>query len=77
MFPELEGIGDYLDCDEVIIDSEGIGIDPETKKLMLFQDTIKRKRKQKVEVAQTSIPLTFLFLILQLDGKSLIKSSAR
>jgi len=74
MFPELQRIADQIKADEVILDSEAVGYDPKTGKLVPFQLTITRKRKHGVEEASSSVPLRFfVFDIMYLDGKSLIK----
>ncbi|PIW06985.1 hypothetical protein COW38_03755, partial [Candidatus Collierbacteria bacterium CG17_big_fil_post_rev_8_21_14_2_50_45_7] len=73
MFPELTKIADQVNADEVILDSEAVGYDPKTGKLVPFQLTITRKRKHGVVEAQSSVPLRFfVFDIMYLDGKSLI-----
>lgn len=74
MFPELRQLGQYLEADEVILDAEAIGYDPETGQLLPFQQTIQRKRKHSVAKFAKSIPLKFfVFDILYLNGRSLIK----
>jgi ATP-dependent DNA ligase len=74
MFPELERIADQIKADEVILDSEAVGYDPKTDKLVPFQLTITRKRKHGVEETASSVPLRFfVFDIMYRDGKSLIK----
>lgn len=73
MFPELQGIAGQIKADEVILDSEAVGYDPKTGKLVPFQLTITRKRKHGVTEAQMSVPLRFfVFDIMYKDGKSLI-----
>ena len=76
MFPEVQRLPEYLsdEVEEVILDSEAVGIDPVTGKMMAFQETIQRKRKHGVAAAAKSIPLTFfVFDVLYLNGKSLVK----
>lgn len=73
MFPELQGIAKQIKAEEVILDSEAVGFDPKTNKLVPFQLTITRKRKHGVEEASGSVPLRFfVFDIMYRDGKSLI-----
>lgn len=73
MFPELLKIADHLKAEELILDSEAIGYDPETGELKPFQETIQRKRKHGIEEASKEIPLKFfVFDVLYKDGKSLI-----
>jgi DNA ligase-1 len=74
MFPELEKLSQYLDADELILDSEGIGYDSQTGELRPFQETIQRKRKHGVAESAASIPIKFfVFDVLYKDGKSLVK----
>lgn len=73
MFPELNKIGDHVNADEIILDSEAVGMDPELIKLVDFQTTMQRRRKHEIEELQSKIPITFqVFDILYLDGKSLM-----
>lgn len=74
MFPELQRIAEQIKADEVILDSEAVGYDPKTGKLVPFQLTITRKRKHGVSEAETSVPLRFfVFDIMYKDGESLIQ----
>lgn len=74
MFPELKWIGDYIQAEEVILDSEAVGVDPMTGKLLPFQMTITRKRKHEVEAAQRTVPVIFfVFDVLYVDGRELIR----
>ena len=74
MFPELQQIGEQIAADEVILDSEAVGYEPATGKLVPFQLTITRKRKHGVGEAQNAVPLRFfVFDIMYLNGKSLIQ----
>lgn len=73
MFPELQRITEQIKADEVILDSEAVGYNPKTSKLVPFQLTITRKRKHGVEETASSVPLRFfVFDIMYRDGKSLI-----
>jgi DNA ligase 1 len=73
MFPELSEMGNQVQADSVIIDSEAIGYDPKTGKLLPFQMTITRKRKHDVAQAQAEVPLKFfVYDLLYCDGKSLV-----
>lgn len=73
MFPELKTSLEALQADEVILDSEAVGYDPESDKLLPFQQTIQRKRKHDIEETALRIPLRFfVFDILYIDGKSYI-----
>lgn len=71
MFPELNHLGEWLDCDECILDSEAVGVYPETGALRPFQETITRKRKHGVEQRAEDIPLRFfVFDVLSINGQS-------
>lgn len=72
-FPELKEVGQYIKANEVILDSEGIGIDEEREKFLDFQKTIQRRRKHEVGETASEIPLQFqVFDILLKDGESFI-----
>jgi len=74
-FPELNIVGKFIKADEVILDSEAIGVDPEREMFLDFQKTIQRRRKHDIAKNATEIPLQFqVFDILLLNGKSLIGS---
>lgn len=76
MFPELSKLGEQLDAKEVILDSEGIGIDEKTKKILDFQTIMTRRRKHEIEATAKSIPANFYcFDILYKDGLSLMDKS--
>jgi DNA ligase 1 len=73
MFPELMQLGNQLHADSVILDSEAVGLDPATGKLIPFQETVTRKRKHGIDVQQSSVPLRFfVFDIMYKDGKQLL-----
>lgn len=73
MFPELQKIPVQIQAHEVILDSEAVGFDPETGKMVPFQMTITRKRKHGVDATAMAVPLKFfVFDILYKDGKSLL-----
>jgi DNA ligase 1 len=73
MFPELKNLDKYLNADEVILDSEGIGIDEETKKNLDFQTTMTRRRKHDIADFVKSIPISFyVFDIVYKNGASLM-----
>jgi DNA ligase-1 len=59
MFTELTQMGKQLTADEVILDSEAVGIDPKTGNIIPFQDTMTRKRKHGIAEARTTVPLNF------------------
>lgn len=73
MFPELLQISQEIAAESVIIDTEAVGIDPKTGRILPFQSTITRKRKHDVAKTSESVPLQFfVFDILHKDGKDLV-----
>lgn len=75
MFPEILRIGEYIKADEVIFDSEAVGMDPEMKRILDFQTTMKRRRVHDIGETSRKIPLSFqIFDILYKDGMSLMNT---
>ena len=76
MFPELKEMALHVKADELVLDSEAVGVDPKTGKMMSFQMTITRKRKHGVANQAGIVPLKFfVFDVMYLDGKSLINEA--
>jgi DNA ligase-1 len=76
MFPELVEMGKHVTADELVLDSEAVGFDPHTQKMMSFQMTITRKRKHGVADQASKVPLKFyVFDVMLVDGKSLVDKS--
>lgn len=76
MFPEINNIGDYLNADSAILDSEAIGVDEKTKRFADFQTTMNRRRKHGIEESAKNIPLKFLvFDVMYAGGKNLMNES--
>lgn len=74
MFPELDTLKDATSADELILDTEAVGIDEETKKLADFQTTMQRRRKHEIADTATKIPLVFnVFDIVYRNGESLMQ----
>ncbi|HKB88076.1 MAG TPA: ATP-dependent DNA ligase [Patescibacteria group bacterium] len=74
-FPELLGVGEYIKADEVILDTEAVGIDAKREMFLDFQKTIQRRRKHDIEKNVSEIPLQFqVFDMVLLNGKSLINT---
>lgn len=75
MYPDLlsaakKELGQF---DEVILDGEAIGFDPNTGKFVNFQETTQRKRKYGIEEISKSIPVRYVvFDVLLKNGESLI-----
>jgi len=74
MFPDLvEALKKEIKAESVILDSEGVGVDPKTGKYLPFQVTMRRKRKHEISKTAEEIPLkAFVFDILYLNDQSLI-----
>lgn len=72
-FPELKEVGKSIRADEVILDSEAIGVDTKRAMFLDFQKTIQRRRKHEVGKMANEIPLQFqVFDILLVDGKNMM-----
>ena len=76
MFPELTNIGKYLHAEEIILDTEAIGINEKTLQELNFQTTMTRRRKHDIADFASKIPVKFcVFDILYVDGKNLMQQS--
>lgn len=72
-FPELKDVGQYINADEAILDTEAIGVDLKREIFLDFQKTIQRRRKHEIEKNATEIPLQFqVFDVLLINNRSLI-----
>ena len=58
-FPELLEVGKYIKADEIILDTEAVGLDIEREQFLDFQKTISRRRKHDIQKTQGEIPLQF------------------
>lgn len=73
MFPELDQLGKHIKAEQAILDSEAVGLDPKTKKMVDFQKTMQRRRKHQIETSSRDIPLRFqIFDCILKDDKSLM-----
>ncbi|PIR60853.1 MAG: hypothetical protein COU67_00140 [Candidatus Pacebacteria bacterium CG10_big_fil_rev_8_21_14_0_10_44_54] len=73
MFPELAELFSDIAAQQVILDAEAIGYNPETGELLPFQETITRKRKHDVVTQADSVPIVFyIYDLLYIDGRSLL-----
>jgi len=71
--PELKEVAKFIKADEIILDTEAVGLDPEREGFLDFQKTIQRRRKHDIAKNATEIPLQFqVFDVLLADGKSYI-----
>lgn len=78
MFPELDQAAQVLNCDSCVLDTEAIGYDPKTGKLVEFQKTMTRKRKHNVDETAQAVPIRFyVFDVLELDKKALLDKKLR
>jgi DNA ligase 1 len=72
-FPELKDMYKWVKAKSLILDSEAVGVDPKTGKMLPFQETITRKRKHEIAEAASKVPLKFfVFDVLYKDGESLL-----
>jgi DNA ligase 1 len=75
MFPELNEIGIQLNAEEVILDSEAVGIDKKSGKIVPFQETTTRKRKHDIDLFSEGLPIRFfVFDILYKDNEDLLST---
>jgi DNA ligase 1 len=73
MFPELEGVADFIKADDVVLDSEAVGVDEERKALANFQTTMTRRRKHDIEKISSKVSIKFfVFDIMFKNGESLV-----
>lgn len=71
MFPELREMGKFVRAKEIILDTEAVGLDEETKKMANFQTTMSRRRKHDIAQVSQKIGITFwVFDVISSDGKS-------
>lgn len=71
--PELSEVGKYVTADEVILDTEAVGLDSKREMFLDFQKTVQRRRKHDIEKSANEIPLQFqVFDVLLVDGAGLI-----
>ena len=73
-YPDVvDGMLKELDVDDVIIEGEAIGYNPDSGEYLPFQLTVSRKRKHDVSEMAKTMPLRlFVFDLLYLNGKSYI-----
>jgi DNA ligase 1 len=76
MFPELAEIGKQLKADEIILDSEAMGVDENTLKLANFQQTMTRRRKHNITETLKNIGIKFyVFDVLFCNDRSCINDT--
>lgn len=75
-FPELLEVGKFVKADEIILDTEAVGLDPKREMFVDFQKTVSRRRKHEIEKNVNEIPLQFqVFDILLVDGNNLMSET--
>jgi DNA ligase-1 len=73
MFPELVGVSKQINADEVILDTEAIGVDEQRKTLANFQATMTRRRKHDIEKIAAKLKIRFyVFDVLYRNGVNLM-----
>lgn len=78
MFPDLVSFLQQLPVETLVCEGEAIAYDIETHNFLPFQETVKRKRKHKVEQAAQEFPLKlFLFDLLYLNGIEYLSKTHR
>lgn len=74
MYPDVvEGVKKEIHADEIIVEGEAIGYNPQIDQFLPFQETVQRKRKYDIEEKAREIPLKlFVFELLYNEGMSFI-----
>ncbi len=73
MFPELAAVVEQVQCQRCVLDSEAVGVELSTNKILPFQATITRKRKHEIEQSAQSVPIRFfVFDVMYVDQTELI-----
>lgn len=76
MFPELKSISNQIKAKELILDTEAVGVDENTKKMANFQKTMTRRRKYNIENTSKNVGIKFYcFDVLYIDGKNMLDKS--
>lgn len=79
-FPDVvDAASDHLAATDYIVEAEVVGVDPETGRIVPFQQLSQRvKRKYNIDELVETIPVTvYVFDLLYLDGDSLIDKPLR
>ena len=73
-----EAVRRQVRAQQAIVDGEAVGYDPKTGRFLAFQQTVRRRRKHKVEIMEALYPLRYYaFDLLFLDGQDLTPSPLR
>ena len=69
----LKNLEKYIKVKSAIFDSEAVGLDPSTQKMVDFQHTMKRRRKHNIEHHAGNIPLRFqIFDVMFINNKNVM-----
>ena len=75
MFPELQDFAQNLSVQSAIFDSEAVGFDGQTGKMLPFQETISRRRKHDIATKSQQIKMKFfIFDLLVFDDQELLNT---
>lgn len=78
MFPDLSEAVRCLPCKSIICEGEALAFDEVSGSYLPFQETVKRRRKHKIDSFAQDMPLRLvLFDILYQDGRSYISQELR
>ncbi len=68
-FPDIaQAVRSQVSAQQVILDGEAVGLDPQTGRILPFQQTIRRRRMHGVESMVITVPLRYyVFDVLRLD----------
>ena len=73
MFPELNGVGNSVKGEQVILDSEAVGVDQEREAMVNFQSTMTRRRKHDIKGIAAKVSIKFhIFDILKKDDQNIM-----
>jgi DNA ligase 1 len=73
MFPELAAVVEQVQCQRCVLDSEAVGVELSTNKILPFQATITRKRKHEIAQSAQAVPIRFfVFDVMYIDQTELI-----
>ena len=76
MFPEVVEAVKKLPAKSLILDGEAVGFNQKTGKMLVFQETVQRKRKHGVGEKVKDLPVkVMVYDLLYVDGKSLMPRS--
>ena len=74
MFPDLQEALASVKATTLVVEGEAIVYDEETERFLLFQETVKRRRKHDIKEMAESLPLRlYLFDILYLNGEPVLE----